>query len=495
METLFFFYTKISIGMIILYLGYQLIFRIRNNFRLQRIYLLLTIILPFVLAFNPISLRTYFSPIQTEVIAEIKQSTKPGNLQTVTFLENKALSSTKNNSTNSSNLFLIYLIVGSILLLRIVSGLLRLLYLINTSGKAYICNSKVYLTDRIKGSTSIFGFIFLHSSLQKKDNLEQVILHEKIHVSQYHSIDILVVELFAAALWFNPVVWLLRRSLQQIHEYLADEGVLNSGVNRLEYQKLLIDHITEDSLVLSSGFKSSTKKRLFMMSKVKSVHDTNSVIYALISILFTIVLIISCINPPTDKKDQKGKVVFAAVAPTRMNVLYLGADNPINVAVSDYSMSEIKAETDNGKLIQVDGGNYIAQPERTGTATISVFASGNLINTYQFRVKQVPDPAASVGGKKGGSVTRDVLLNAGKLSVIMENFDFDLQFTIKSFSLSTAVEGFYKEEVSTSGEFTPSQINLIKKQPAGSKLFFENIVVTGPDGTNRRLPSIVFKLE
>jgi hypothetical protein len=72
-------------------------------------------------------------------------------------------------------------------------------------------------------------------------------------------------------MWFNPFVWMIKNSIQLVHEYLADEGALKTGINRFRYQALLINQIAEESLIaLSSSFNNSLiKKRIKMMTKSK----------------------------------------------------------------------------------------------------------------------------------------------------------------------------------------------------------------------------------
>ena len=72
------------------------------------------------------------------------------------------------------------------------------------------------------------------------ENGEAIVLHEKAHLRLRHSFDLLVTDLAGCLQWFNPAMWLLRRELRAIHEYEADEAVLDSGVDARQYQLLLI---------------------------------------------------------------------------------------------------------------------------------------------------------------------------------------------------------------------------------------------------------------
>ncbi|MFI3259777.1 MAG: M56 family metallopeptidase [Rikenellaceae bacterium] len=117
---------------------------------------------------------------------------------------------------------------------------------------------------------------FNHVVVSRKDiegsSARQILLHELSHVKQRHSLDIIFVTTAAIILWFNPAVWLLRRAMQQVHEYCADESVLDKGVNAKEYQLLLIKKSVGSRLYSISNTlnHSNLKNRITMMLKKKT---------------------------------------------------------------------------------------------------------------------------------------------------------------------------------------------------------------------------------
>jgi hypothetical protein len=124
-----------------------------------------------------------------------------------------------------------------------------------------------------------------------------MILHEKIHASQYHSVDIILAELVTAIMWFNPVVWLVKKSMLQVHEYLADEGVLSAGFDRLNYQTLLVNQLIEEkAIVLSSNFSSLIKKRMIMLKLDKTRQKSRFKILSLIPISLALFMAIAFLN-------------------------------------------------------------------------------------------------------------------------------------------------------------------------------------------------------
>ena len=105
-----------------------------------------------------------------------------------------------------------------------------------------------------------------------EENGREILIHEMAHIHHRHSIDLLLADICIFFQWFNPGAWLLKQELQNIHEYEADETVINEGVNAKEYQLLLIKKAVGTRLysMVNSFNHSKLKKRITMMLKEKS---------------------------------------------------------------------------------------------------------------------------------------------------------------------------------------------------------------------------------
>ncbi len=105
-----------------------------------------------------------------------------------------------------------------------------------------------------------------------EENGREILIHEMAHIHRRHSIDLLLADICIFFQWFNPGAWLLKQELQNIHEYEADETVINEGVNAKEYQLLLIKKAVGTRLYsMANSFNhSKLKKRITMMLKEKS---------------------------------------------------------------------------------------------------------------------------------------------------------------------------------------------------------------------------------
>jgi hypothetical protein len=189
-----------------------------------------------------------------------------------------------------------------------------------------------------------------------------------------------------------------------------------------------------------------------------------------------------------------------AVAPTKMAVLYMGIDNPVDIAISDMSIKYITATVDSGEIENKGDGKFIVRINKNVKVTkINVFETYNgyttKIGERSFKVKRVPDPVPSIASVTSGAVSKSDLIAAAGLIPVMKDFEFDeAYFVISSYTMTMNVTGDLIEKNATGNKLTTDMINIIQKAPKGTKIYFENIKVVGPDGKTRTLSSIIIKL-
>lgn len=190
----------------------------------------------------------------------------------------------------------------------------------------------------------------------------------------------------------------------------------------------------------------------------------------------------------------------ATISPTKMNVFYIGVDNPVSISVPGVPNEKVRVSITGGggSIAKTGNGIYNVRVTSMGECNITVSAdlggSSRSMGSMKFRVKRVPDPVAYVGGVKGGPIAKGTLLAAGAVVPILENFDFDLQFVITSFTFTINVAGDLLSKQTTGNKFTSEMITLINKANRGQRIFIEDIKAKGPDGTTRNLSSIALKL-
>ncbi|MDX9695540.1 MAG: gliding motility protein GldM [Bacteroidales bacterium] len=187
------------------------------------------------------------------------------------------------------------------------------------------------------------------------------------------------------------------------------------------------------------------------------------------------------------------------ISPTKMNVFYVGVDNPVSISVPGISGDKIDPSITNAKLKRVGDGEYIVNPVRPGNSIISVIAeidgARRSMGAVTFRVKALPDPVVKVAGKKGGKIERNIFLAQKGVVADMEQFDFDLEFKIIEFTVSTTDKGgYYKNQPTKGNIFTQAQFDLLKDIRRGQRVNIEDVKAVGPDGSVRPLASIVFEI-
>ena len=142
---------------------------------------------------------------------------------------------------------------------------------------------------------SFFRWIFVYRSLMDDDRLDEVLQHERVHVSQGHSYDVLFTELYTILCWLNPIVWHLRREVRENLEFLADEGVLADGNARKAYQYHLLGlacHAGRRVPIVNNFNVLPLKKRIMMMNK-RRTHEVAKAKYLLFVPLAGLLLVVS----------------------------------------------------------------------------------------------------------------------------------------------------------------------------------------------------------
>lgn len=187
-----------------------------------------------------------------------------------------------------------------------------------------------------------------------------------------------------------------------------------------------------------------------------------------------------------------------SVNPMKMNVFYLGVDNPVKITASGLPPEKVFATSTNGTITRQKDGTWVVKPRTIGNNMIEVIGEldgkKSSLGYDEFRVKNVPDPVAKVNNSKGGMIDKNVLLAQFGVIADMENFDFDLEFKVTEFTVAAVVRGFTKEVPTKGNKFTDEQKELIRALNKGNSMYIQDVRAVGPDGTVRRLNTINFKL-
>jgi hypothetical protein len=130
---------------------------------------------------------------------------------------------------------------------------------------------RIYQVDEAIIPFSFGRSIYINGDLHTEKEWEEIILHEYVHIRQRHTIDIVLAEWLCILNWYNPFVWLIRHSIRQNLEFIADRKVLEKGCDKKGYQYHLLKVVGEPHYRLANNFNfSSLKKRIVMMNKLRT---------------------------------------------------------------------------------------------------------------------------------------------------------------------------------------------------------------------------------
>ncbi|WP_342087447.1 M56 family metallopeptidase [Dyadobacter sp. OTU695] len=264
---------KLSVSLAVIALFYHLVLRkltfYDNNRHFLRFYSALCFIIPLIninhfVSPGPTPARMFVQSVPTfSRIAATETATFPPGFpaELTAAAEPPAL-------TASDWIFYIWLVGVAFMTLRLGAQIRS--YLRIRSQSRLISNDgvKIFHFDLEMSPFSFGKAIFYNPHLHKPDELQDMILHEYIHVQQWHSLDVIWSEILCIINWFNPFAWLIRSAIRQNLEYIADQKVLENHPDTKAYQYLLLKAAVgpEFSLVNQFGYH-SLKQRFVMMNK------------------------------------------------------------------------------------------------------------------------------------------------------------------------------------------------------------------------------------
>jgi beta-lactamase regulating signal transducer with metallopeptidase domain len=488
-------------------LFYKALLEKKTRAKTIRLYFLIAMVVSLLAPLSPWAIRTSFYTQSTGAVTDnMSGQVNEGDAKGI--INGSQTVAPANSVTGAgwsvvTAFFYGYLVITAFFILRIGRELYVIARCYRMATKEKWNNLQIVWNDRYKASFSFFRLIFLNKKYLTADELDKILAHEKVHATQYHSADLLLVQLMSALLWFNPFVWIMRNAVQLVHEYLADEGVIASGIDKVQYQQSLLDHITELRLLsVTSTFNHSLiKKRFLMMSSQKAAPVSKYRILILMPVTALMLLGVACVNGQTVSDAPK---VVTAVALTKANVVYIGIENPVNISVSGYAANAVEVAIDNG-TITGENGEYIIKAARPGKVLVTVKAGGKTIRETELKAKFLADPVVALipasGSSnliKGGRISKEALLKAGGVIITVENADIDIPFKVLSFKLSVITNN---NEQGTSAEssadkFSTEQVKLIQALKKDQRVIIDDVTAAGPDGKPRKTPiSMVFTIE
>jgi hypothetical protein len=336
---------KLSISLSIIWIFYQLMLRRLTFYNLNRWYLLGYSLLSFIIPLINIGSLLEKDSFQggqvipyIPVIGSYKKDAVP----------DAALFST----VSLSNVLSGILLLGSVvLLIRLVS---RWLSLRKVRQKATLISDtgvKIYQVDESIIPFSFGNAIYVNQQLHTEKEYSAIILHEYVHIRQRHTIDILLGELLCIVNWYNPFAWLIRYSIRQNLEFIADRKVLENGVDKKGYQYHLLQVIGSPRYRLANNFNfSSLKKRIIMMNRIKSAR------LHLVKFLFIVPLLATLLLAFRDKISNSVRAASSTASVKRSNNDSIIINGSVTIDNNLYSFNDLKLALDDSLKMALNPG-------------------------------------------------------------------------------------------------------------------------------------------
>ena len=354
---------KVAVIMAVFYIFYRL-FLIKDSWhRLNRIVLLSTALLSFLLPVCIITItRTEVQPMPVPQLMQAVSSTP----------------AVESAPWWHTALIAVYFAGALFVLARVLTSALRVRNIIRSARREVMADgTTVYVMPGNDPSFSWMGHIVI-SEADWKNNETAIIRHEKAHVALRHSIDVLITDIIAALQWFNPAIWMLRIDLRAVHEYEADDTVLRAGTDIRSYQYLLISKAAAmNGYTIANNFNHSIlKNRIFMMEKETSTR--RSLLRALY--LLPLVCVSLALNAQTKVNyvnDENGEIQKPQVSVAKVTL--------------DYDTLKYTGTLDYKSIDQIIENLPGASKDENGTITVN----GKPVSKVIINGKQYP-PVAGI---------------------------------------------------------------------------------------------------
>jgi len=332
-------------------LVYELFLKKETFFTANRWYLLLTPVLSLVLPFAsftalsevvPASAITAFS--NTIKLPEIFIGANQSQVEQLPTVHIKA------EQANTINWWLVIYALGSL------TSLLLFLKKWRVIGKLFQFKAEIKKDFRIveiPNSRIAFTFlktIFLGSDISAEER-EQILVHELIHVSQKHSLDLLFFEVLKVVFWFNPFVYIFQHRIAALHEFIADEAVVKRTSKKYYFNQLLNSAFDTQNLSFTNQFfnQSLIKKRIVMLQKQKSKTIAKFKFLLVVPLLAMMLIYVSCSDEETtitkESPAESFNQIIASIE-TRDDLSSKEKEALIN------ALNEVEAKMKNGQNIE-----------------------------------------------------------------------------------------------------------------------------------------------
>ena len=261
------YFLKVSLSLSVGYLFYSCVLRSLTFYNWNRRYLFVYACLSFVVPLVDVGMLIGNQASTPEVLAYI-----PSVEQATAVIPIQTHPQSTTSDTGIWRLLQMLMGAGSaIMAIRMLFQIFSLSMIRSQATISKYNGATLYNVNKIISPFSFGNAIYVNKHQHNARELEDIILHEYVHVNQHHTIDIILAELLCVVCWYNPFAWLIRHSIKQNLEFIADDQVLQLGVDRRSYQYHLLNVVGITRCNIANPFNfPSLKKRIQMMNKIKN---------------------------------------------------------------------------------------------------------------------------------------------------------------------------------------------------------------------------------
>jgi len=296
---------KSSIATGIFYLVFLLLFKKQKHFDFNRLYLLVSLMISFIIPL-----------ITIPTVKFVDMAITDGSGSTIVYLPTASAARVLPESSFS---FFHYLFGGFVLgilafSLHLIISHLKAIRIINNCRVVQLFDHPVHITTKDVHPFSFFNKIIISEKILSSPDLEMIVSHERIHVQEKHTIDILIAEMMFLFQWFNPFAWLIKEAVRNNLEYKTDNEIIQN-YNPQNYQLAMVALAGKDGVspFLTALNGSQLKNRIIMMKK--KTKSKFAIVKQLVVLPLLVILVVGLSNkkviskPIQIKKAENNSVI------------------------------------------------------------------------------------------------------------------------------------------------------------------------------------------
>lgn len=377
---------QVNIYLVIFYCFYKLLLDKETYFILNRLYLGLSGILSLAIPFLRIEMFSEKVVSETLYISVSEINA---------VVSNYAILPQTQEQYDWGRLVVIIYIIGA------------LMFLLHFAYQLFAINQLLNRTE----NNDAFSFLNRKSVADGLPERATVDLHEDIHIKQLHTIDVIFFELLGIITWFNPVIYFYKKSIKNIHEYLADEIAAAYQGDKETYSLLLLSHafgVKPNSLTNGFVTKSLIKKRIYMLHKQRS-KKTAILKYGLFVPLFALTLVLSS---ATIRKNHQIWAVAQKIPLNQLSdVVGRAIDVPLSEAILNPPPTPVESKPTQPHEQKITFEKLVATSDNNENVV-----SWNSL--YSYLGSTIKYPSSAVKGKLQGNVIVNFTINKGRIMEI-----------------------------------------------------------------------------